>query len=103
MSEIVLEARNIVRDYHTGGGLFSKAKTVHAVKNVSFSVEKGKTLAIVGESGCGKSTLARILTLIDPQTSGELLIDGHPVNIATDGLTREMRQRRACNEHLAAA
>ncbi len=93
MSEIVLEARNIVRDYHSGGGLFSKAKTVHAVKNVSFSVEKGKTLAIVGESGCGKSTLARILTLIDPQTSGELLIDGHPVNIATDGLTREMRQR----------
>ena len=93
MSEIVLEARNIVRDYHTGGGLFSKAKTVHAVKDVSFSVEKGKTLAIVGESGCGKSTLARILTLIDPQTSGELLIDGHPVNIATDGLTREMRQR----------
>ncbi len=93
MSEIVLEAHNIVRDYHSGGGLFSKAKTVHAVKNVSFSVEKGKTLAIVGESGCGKSTLARILTLIDPQTSGELLIDGHPVNIATDGLTREMRQR----------
>ncbi|WP_439271991.1 dipeptide ABC transporter ATP-binding protein [Pseudochrobactrum sp. HB0163] len=93
MSEIVLEARNIVRDYHTRGGLFSKGKTVHAVKDVSFSVEKGKTLAIVGESGCGKSTLARILTLIDPQTSGELLIDGHPVNIAEDGLSREMRQR----------
>ncbi|MFC0244544.1 dipeptide ABC transporter ATP-binding protein [Falsochrobactrum ovis] len=93
MSEIVLEARNIKRDYHVGGGLFGKPKVVHAVKGVSFKVAKGKTLAIVGESGCGKSTLARILTMIDPQTSGELLIDGKDVNIARDGLTAEMRQR----------
>ena len=50
MSEpIVLEGRNIVRDYHIPGGMFSPAKTVHAVKGVNFSVEKGKTLAIVGE------------------------------------------------------
>lgn len=93
MSEIVLEARDIKRDYHVGGGLFGKAKVVHAVKGVSFKVEKGKTLAIVGESGCGKSTLARILTMIDPQTSGELKIGGKDVNIARDGLTAEMRQK----------
>lgn len=93
MSEIVLEARDIKRDYHVGGGLFSKPKVVHAVKGVSFKVEKGKTLAIVGESGCGKSTLARILTMIDPQTSGELTIGGTDVNIARDGLTPEMRQK----------
>ena len=93
MSEIVLEARDIKRDYHVGGGLFGKAKVVHAVKGVSFKVEKGKTLAIVGESGCGKSTLARILTMIDPQTSGELKIGGKDVDIARDGLTPEMRQK----------
>ncbi|PSH54409.1 peptide ABC transporter ATP-binding protein [Phyllobacterium brassicacearum] len=93
MTEIVLEGRNIVRDYHVGGTLFSKAKTVSAVKGVSFTVEKGKTLAIVGESGCGKSTLGRILTLIDPQTSGELLIDGKPINIAKDRITPEMRRK----------
>lgn len=93
MSEIVLEARDIKRDYHVGGGLFGKPKVVHAVKGVSFKVEKGKTLAIVGKSGCGKSTLARILTMIDPQTSGELLIGGQDVNIARDGLTAEMRQK----------
>jgi len=93
MSEIVLEARDIKRDYHVGGGLFGKPKVVHAVKGVSFKLEKGKTLAIVGESGCGKSTLARILTMIDPQTSGELLIAGEDVNIARDGLTAEMRQK----------
>ena len=93
MSEIVLEARDIKRDYHVGGGLFGKPKVVHAVKGVSFKVEKGKTLAIVGESGCGKSTLARILTMIDPQTSGDLMIGGKDVNIARDGLTAEMRQK----------
>jgi dipeptide transport system ATP-binding protein len=93
MTRKVLEARNIVRDYHVGGGLFSKSKTVHAVKGVSFSVEKGKTLAIVGESGCGKSTLARIITLIDAPTSGELFLDGNQADLAKDGLTPEMRRK----------
>ncbi|PRD57744.1 ABC transporter ATP-binding protein [Phyllobacterium myrsinacearum] len=93
MSEIVLEGRNIVRDYHVSGGLFGKPKTVRAVKGVSFTLEKGKTLAIVGESGCGKSTLGRILTLIDPQSEGELLIDGKPINIARDRVTPEMRRK----------
>ncbi|RWB15463.1 MAG: dipeptide ABC transporter ATP-binding protein [Mesorhizobium sp.] len=89
----VVEGKNIKRDYHVGGGLFRPARTVHAVKGVSFSVDKGKTLAIVGESGCGKSTLARIITLIDPATAGELFIDGNKVDIAKDGLTKEMRRK----------
>jgi dipeptide transport system ATP-binding protein len=89
---VVLEARNIVRDYHLPGGLFSQGKTIHAVKGVSFTVEKGKTLAIVGESGCGKSTLARILTLIDPATSGDLLIQGRKVDIAKGDLTKDLRR-----------
>ena len=93
MSEIVVEGRNIVRDYRVGGGLFSKERVVHAVKGVSFTVEKGKTLAIVGESGCGKSTLARIITMIDAQTDGELLIDGKPVDIRKQSLTAEMRRK----------
>jgi dipeptide transport system ATP-binding protein len=93
MTEKVLEARNIVRDYHVGGGIFGKSRTLRAVKGVSFSVEKGKTLAIVGESGCGKSTLARIVTLIDAPTEGELSIEGKKVDIAKDGLTPEMRRK----------
>jgi dipeptide transport system ATP-binding protein len=91
--DIVVEGRNIRRDYHVRGGLFTPARTVHAVKGVSFSVEKGKTLAIVGESGCGKSTLARIITLIDPATSGELLIEGRKVDIAAEALTPDMRRK----------
>ena len=90
---VILEARNIVRDYHVPGSLLKKAKTVHAVKGVSFSVEKGKTLAIVGESGCGKSTLGRILTLIDPATSGDLLIEGKKIDIAKGDMTPEMRRK----------
>jgi len=89
----VLEARNLVRDYHVPGSLFRKARTVHALKGVSFTLDEGKTLAIVGESGCGKSTLGRILTLIDPATSGELLIDGRKVDIAKERLTAEMRRK----------
>jgi dipeptide transport system ATP-binding protein len=93
MSTPVLEARNIVRDYRVGGGMFGKPSVVHAVKGVSFSVEKGKTLAIVGESGCGKSTLARIITMIDAPTAGELFIDGKSVDIAKASLTPEMRRK----------
>ncbi|MBS9719289.1 dipeptide ABC transporter ATP-binding protein [Tianweitania sp. BSSL-BM11] len=93
MSEIVLQAKDIKRDYHVPGGFLSKARTVHAVKGVSFSVEKGKTLAIVGESGCGKSTLARIITLIDPATSGELKIDNETIDINKAALTTDMRRK----------
>jgi dipeptide transport system ATP-binding protein len=93
MSVTVLEGRNLVRDYHVSGGILRKGRTVHAVKGVSFSVEQGKTLAIVGESGCGKSTLARIITLIDAPTAGELFIDGNKVDVAKDGLTKEMRRK----------
>jgi dipeptide transport system ATP-binding protein len=89
----VLEGRNLNRDYHVGGGLFGKSRVVHAVRDVSFSLDKGKTLAIVGESGSGKSTLARILTMIDRQTSGELFIDGLPIDIAKTGVTHEMRRK----------
>jgi dipeptide transport system ATP-binding protein len=93
MSRIVLETRDIRRDYVVGGGLFRKARTVHAVKGVSLKLEKGKTLAIVGESGCGKSTLARMITMIDAPTGGELFIDGEKVDIARQKLTPELRRK----------
>jgi dipeptide transport system ATP-binding protein len=89
----VLEAKNLKRDYNIPGGLLKPSKTVHAVKGVSFKVEQGKTLAIVGESGCGKSTVARMVTMIDPITSGEMLIDGRRIDIASEPLTPEMRSK----------
>ncbi|QYO77166.1 ABC transporter ATP-binding protein [Devosia salina] len=91
MTTPVLEVRDLKRDYVVSGGFLRPAKVVHAVKGVNFTLEKGKTLAVVGESGCGKSTLARMITLIDPPTSGEILIDGLPASAAH--VTREMRQK----------
>jgi dipeptide transport system ATP-binding protein len=90
---IVVEGRDIRRDYVVPGSLFKQGRTVHAVKGVSFKVEKGRTLAIVGESGCGKSTLARIITLIDPATSGDLFLDGKKVDIASGRITPELRRK----------
>ena len=93
MGEVVIEGRNIVRDYRMAGSLFTPARTVHAVKGVSLTAEMGKTLAIVGESGWGKSTLARIITLIDAPTSGELFLDGQKVDIAHNPMTPELRRK----------
>lgn len=89
----MLEIRDIKRDYRVPQGVFKQDKIVHAVKGVSFKLDKGKTLAIVGESGCGKSTLARILTFIDEPTAGELLIDGQKVDTRPGHLTADMRQK----------
>jgi len=88
----VLETRHIVRDYHVGS-VFGTARVVHAVKDATLKVEKGKTLAIVGESGSGKSTLARILTLIDAPTSGELLIEGETIDIRKTGVGKDLRRK----------
>ena len=72
----ILEAQDLTRHYSVGGGAFKKAATVKALQGASFTLDAGETLAVVGESGCGKSTLARVLTLIEPPTSGALSIDG---------------------------
>ena len=76
MSELLMEARDVRRHYTIGGGMFGKRALVKAVDGVSFSLAEGKTLAVVGESGCGKSTLARVATLLETPTEGELWIDG---------------------------
>ena len=93
MSNNVLQAENLKKDYFVRGGLFHKNSTISALKGVSFKLERGKTLAIVGESGCGKSTLARILTLIDPPTSGQLKIDGEIINIKSKRPSPQLRKK----------
>ncbi len=79
MSAPVMTANALARHYQVGGGLFAKPQVLRAVQRVDFNLYAGKTLAVVGESGCGKSTLARMVTMIEEPTSGELILDGKPV------------------------
>ena len=70
MRDVILEVKNLRKYFKTPKGM------LHAVDDVSFSIERGKTLGLVGESGCGKSTTGRaILRLVEP-TSGEVHFDG---------------------------
>jgi dipeptide transport system ATP-binding protein len=77
--ELVLEADSLARYYRVGRGMFAKHALLKAVDGASFTLRAGRTLAVVGESGCGKSTLARMVTLIEPPTSGHLRIAGTDV------------------------
>ncbi len=75
----VLEAADLARHYEIRRGLFAGRATVKALAGASFTLARGRTLAVVGESGCGKSTLARLITLIEPPTAGTLAFDGADV------------------------
>ncbi|TCP01091.1 dipeptide transport system ATP-binding protein [Rubrivivax gelatinosus] len=88
----VLVAEDLQRRYEVRRGLFAKPGVVHALAGVSFAVEAGRTLAVVGESGCGKSTLARVLTMIEPPSGGRLLVDGQDVAGADAERRRALRR-----------
>jgi len=76
-AEPLVVADELRRHYAVRRGPFAPAATLKAVDGISFTLEQGRTLAVVGESGCGKSTLARMVTLIEPPTSGSLRVAGH--------------------------
>jgi dipeptide transport system ATP-binding protein len=76
MSTPILQAEGLTRHYLISQGMFAETATVKALDGVDFTMQQGKTFAVVGESGCGKSTLARLLTMIEKPTAGQLLIDG---------------------------
>jgi dipeptide transport system ATP-binding protein len=73
---VVVEAKNLRQVYKIRRGLLREPAQLQAVGGISFVIEAGKTLAVVGESGCGKSTLARMVALIEKPTAGELVLDG---------------------------
>jgi dipeptide transport system ATP-binding protein len=88
---VLMEGQGLRRHYPAGGGMFAKKGVVKAIDGVSFRLQDGQTLAVVGESGCGKSTLARMATLMEPPTEGELLFDGKPTSTAAEAERRRLR------------
>ena len=76
---VLLTVKDLSVTYSMGGGVLGGKKTFQAVKNVSFEIQKGQTLALVGESGCGKTTIGKaLLQLLTPQTkvSGQAMLQG---------------------------
>jgi dipeptide transport system ATP-binding protein len=92
---IVAQARDLKRVYAIRRGIFKPPAQLQAVGGVSFALEAGKTLAVVGESGCGKSTLARMVSLIERPSSGSFELDGIDTThgaVMTAAQTAQMRR-----------
>ena len=88
----VVEVRNLTKHFAVPRGLLGlRTGKVHAVDGVSFCVQAGETLGLVGESGCGKSTTGKmILKLIEP-TAGEIYLDGERIDALSRGAMRRRR------------
>jgi peptide/nickel transport system ATP-binding protein len=90
--EVLLTVDSLAKDYVIKTGLFSR-KTVHAVKDASFSLRRGETLGVVGESGSGKSTLGLMLAQLLQVTRGEVNLAGHPLMGQSAAQIRAMRKK----------
>lgn len=96
MSERILEVKNLTKYFHLNDDfvsrLFGENRTLKAVDDVSFFVERGETLGLVGESGCGKSTTGRLITRLIEPTSGEITLKGENMLELPQNRMREMRK-----------
>jgi dipeptide transport system ATP-binding protein len=93
MMDQVLNAQNLTRHYQVSRGLFRDASTLKALDGASFTLQRGKTLAVVGESGCGKSTLARVVAMVEQPTSGALTIAGETIVGASKATLKMLRPK----------
>ena len=86
MAEALLEVKNVKKYFKTPKGM------LHAVDDVTFTINRGETLGVVGESGCGKSTTGRVvLRLLEP-TDGQILMEGQDIAKLSEGQMRAKRK-----------
>ncbi|BAF88009.1 oligopeptide ABC transporter ATP-binding protein [Azorhizobium caulinodans ORS 571] len=94
MKPPLLEVNDLKKHYRIAGGLFGgKPSFVYAVDGVSFTVDRGETLSLVGESGCGKSTVGRAVLRLFDITSGQVVLDGQRMDDASKDALRAFRRR----------
>jgi peptide/nickel transport system ATP-binding protein len=94
MSVPLLQVNDLKKHFPVRGGLFSrKSNWVYAVDGVSFEVERGETLSLVGESGCGKSTVGRAILRLFDITAGQVVLDGERIDDLSPERLRGMRRR----------
>lgn len=85
--EPVIEVKNLKKYFATPHG------QLHAVDDVTFTIEKGRTLGVVGESGCGKSTLGRTIIHLHESTAGQIFLDGRDITRLNGKALREAREK----------
>ena len=93
LQQPLLQATDLKKYYPVKKGLFAPERLVKALDGVSFTLERGKTLAVVGESGCGKSTLGRLLTMIETPTGGALSYQGQDL-LKHDPHAQKLRRQK---------
>lgn len=86
MGDVLLEIKNLKKYFKTPRGM------LHAVDDVSFTLERGKTLGIVGESGCGKTTTGRTILRLEEPTSGQIIFDGQDITKLSKHEMRKLRK-----------
>lgn len=86
MADKILEVKNLKKHFSTPKGM------LHAVDGVDFSIERGKTLGVVGESGCGKSTTGRVVLRLLEATDGDIIFEGKNIRMFNKGQLRQLRR-----------
>jgi peptide/nickel transport system ATP-binding protein len=93
MMRALLQVSDLKKHYVLSSGVFGRPVVVRAVDGISFEIDRGETLALVGESGCGKSTVGKAVLRLFNITEGQIVLDGERIDGLSDQALRPLRRR----------